>query len=457
MKGMDMTEGKILPMMVKFAIPLMLGDLFQQLYVTTDSVIIGQFAGIEALAAVGATFFLIRLIIGLFIGISAGASVVISQCTGAKDYVKLSRSIHTMAGLTIYGGIVLTAIGVLFAKPLLKLVATPADIMDQAVIYLRIYFTGAFAELVYNVGGGVLRAFGDSKRPFIFLVISSIVNIFLDLLFVGVFHMGTAGAALATALSQVVSAVLVVYTMIYTNEHYKLHLVKIHIDKRLVPEILQMGLPAGLQSMIVALSNVIVQANINSAGTAVVAGFGVFNKIDGLIMLPISALAVTAMTFTGQNYGAGKKKRIISGIKWLWVLEGVTWLIGAGICVLFGDRLFYLFTDDAKVIYYARMNMNYCIPCYWAMSIGYAMSCVIRGMGRSKEASILFVMNMCVMRQIWILFAKWKQMGVEGIILSYPVSWVLTVGTMLLYALYLRQKGEFNENADQGECILRVS
>ena len=457
MKGMDMTQGKILPMMVKFALPLMLGDLFQQLYVTTDSVIIGQFAGIDALAAVGATFFLIRLIIGLFTGISAGASVVISQSTGAKDYEKLSRSIHTMAGLTIYGGIVLTAVGIVFAKPLLKLVATPPDIMEQAVIYLRLYFTGAFAELIYNVGGGVLRAFGDSKRPFIFLVISSVVNILLDLLFIGVFHMGTAGAAFATALSQVVSASLVVYNMLHTSEHYKLHLRKIHIEKRLVPEILQMGLPAGLQNMIVALSNVIVQANINSAGTAVVAGIGVFNKIDGLIMLPINALAVTAMTFTGQNYGAGKKRRIISGIKWLWVLEALTWMVGTGICILFGDRLFYLFTDDAKVIYYARMNIKYCIPCYWALATGCAMNSVIRGMGKSKEASILFIMNMCVMRQVWILFAKWRQMGVDGIILSYPVSWVLTVGTMLLYALYLKQKGEFNENADQGEYILRVS
>lgn len=174
-------------------------------------------------------------------------------------------------------------------------------------------------------------------------------------------------------------------------------------------------------------------------------------------MLPISALAVTAMTFTGQNYGAGKKKRIVSGIKALWLLEGITWLIGIIICLVFGSRLLYLFTSDIEVIYYAKMNMRYLMPCYWAMALGYAMSCVIRGMGKSKEASILFIMNMCIMRQLWILFANWRQMGVTGIILSYPVSWMLTVGTMLLYALYLKQKGEFNENADQGECILRVS
>lgn len=253
-----MTEGKILPQMVRFAIPLMLGDLFQQLYITTDSVIIGQFAGIKALAAVGATFFLIKLIIGLFVGISAGASVVISQSTGAKDYDKLERSLHTMAGLTIYGSMVLTAMGVLLARPLLQLVSTPADIMEEATVYLRIYFAGAFAELIYNVGSGVLRAFGDSRKPFVFLVISSIVNIVLDLILIGGFKMGTAGAALSTTISQIVAAVLVVNNMIKTKEPYQLILKKIHIHKELVPEILQMGLPAGIQSMIVALSNVIV-------------------------------------------------------------------------------------------------------------------------------------------------------------------------------------------------------
>lgn len=449
MKGIDMTEGKVLPLMVRFAIPLMLGDLFQQLYIATDSVIIGQFAGADALAAVGSTTFLIRLIIGLFVGISAGASVVIAQSTGAKNFKKLEDAIHTMAGLTVYGGIMLMVIGICIAKPLLRLVSTPADIMEQATVYLKIYFAGAFVDLVYNVGSGIMRSFGDSTRPFIYLVISSVVNIVLDLLFIAGFGMGAGGAALATVISQVVSAVLVVYSMIKTKEPYRLMVNKIKVKRELVPEILHMGLPAGLQSMIVAVSNVMVQAYINGAGTAVVAGFGVFNKVDGLIMLPISAIAMAAMTFTGQNYGAGKKKRLASGIKVLFLLEFLAWFIGAVICLLFGKTIFYLFTDDVQVIYYARLTMLFDIPFYWAMASGYAMTCVIRGMGRSRMASLIFVANMCGVRQLWILFANWRHMGVEGVLLSYPVSWIFTLASTLLYALYLKKIGEFNENTDK--------
>lgn len=456
MKGMDMTEGKVLPLMIRFAIPLMLGDLFQQLYIAADSAILGQFAGAGALAAVGATTFLIKLIIGLFVGISAGASVIIAQSAGGKDYKKLGEAIHTMAGLTIYGGMLLTVIGIVITKPLLHMISTPADIMEQSAVYLRIYFAGALADLVYNVGSGILRSFGDSKRPFIYLVISSLVNIILDLLLIAGFGMGVEGAALATVIAQVVSAVLVIYSMIKTDQPYRLIYSKIKVKKKLVPAILQMGLPAGLQSMIVALSNVIVQANINSVGIAAVAGFGVFNKVDGLIMLPINAIAIAAMTFTGQNYGAGKKKRIVSGIKVIFLMELLAWLIGAVICLLFGKSLFYLFTSDTDVIYYAKLTMLFDIPCYWAMASGYTMTCVIRGMGRSKAASFIFVANMCGMRQLWILFANWRNMGIEGILLSYPVSWLLTLASTLLYALYLKKMGEFNENTDKRECLLCV-
>lgn len=262
------------------------------------------------------------------------------------------------------------------------MISTPPDIMKQATVYLRIYFLGAFAELVYNVGSGILRSFGDSKRPFIYLVISSLVNVLLDLLFIAGLGMGVEGAALATVIAQIVSAVLVACSMIKTKEAYHITVTKISVKRSLVPSILKMGLPSGLQSMIVAVSNVIVQMNINGVGTAAVAGFGVFNKVDGLIMLPINAIAITAMTFIGQNYGAMKKRRIVSGIKVLFLLEFLAWLIGAAICLVFGEHLFYLFTSDVKVIYYEKLTMLFDIPCYWAMASGYAMTCVIRGMVR---------------------------------------------------------------------------
>lgn len=457
MKRIDMTEGKVLQGMVQFAIPLMLGDLFQQLYIATDSAILGQFAGADALAAVGVTTFLIRLIIGLFVGISAGASVVIAQSAGAKDFEKLEDAIHTMAGLTIYGGIFLTLMGIGVARPLLHMVSTPADIMDQTTIYLKIYFMGSFAELVYNVGSGILRSFGDSKRPFIYLVISSLINIILDLVFIGGLHMGIKGAALATVIAQIVSAILIVYAMIKTKEPYRLKIGKIKVDRNLVPEILKMGLPAGIQGVIVAVSNVIVQANINEAGTAAVAGFGVFNRVDGVIMLPISAIAVAAMTFTGQNYGAGHKRRIVSGIRAMFILEAAAWIIGVVICLIFGNSLFYLFTDNKEVVDYAKKTMLWCIPGYGMMASGYAMTCIIRGMGRSRAASIIYIANMCGMRQLWILFVNWKHMGLDGILMSYPVSWILTLAGTLLYTLYLKKLGEFDENTDKRECLLRIS
>lgn len=457
MKAIDMTEGKILPVVIRFAIPLMLGDLFQQLYIITDSAIVGQFVGAKGLAAVGATTFLIKLIIGLFVGISAGASVVIAQCVGAKNMKKLEEAIHIMAGLTILGSIILTAIGVGGSKTLLRLVSIPDDIMDEANIYLAIYFAGVGSQLIYNVGSGVLRAFGDSKRPFIYLIISSIVNVILDLVMIVGLKLGVAGAALATIISQMLSAVLVVYAMIKTKEPYHLSVKNIKIKSKLVSEILHMGLPAGLQSMIVALSNVMVQTHINHFGTQAIAGFGVFNKIDALIMLPINAISITAMTFTGQNYGAGKKKRILEGMKLMFLFQFITWLLGGGICLVFGNRLFYLFTNDAKVVYYAGMNMRICIPLYWAMGSCIAMTSIIRGMGKSKAASLIFIGNMCGMRQLWILFANWRNMGMEGVLLGYPISWILTLAGTLLYTLYLKKLGEFYENTDKEKrifCIL---
>lgn len=443
MKSMDLTKGNVLQKIVQFAIPIMLGDLFQQLYIAADSVIVGRFAGETALAAVSATTFLIRLVIGLFVGISAGASVVIAQSVGAGNENKQEASIHTMAGLTLLGGGLLTIFGVCIAKPLLLAVGTPADIMPEALIYLRIYFSGALFELIYNVGSGILRAFGDSKRPFWYLLASSVTNIVLDLLLIAVFHMGAAGAGLATVLAQGVSAVCIVLAMLKKGQPYRITVNKIRIEKALVPEILQMGLPAGLQSMIVALSNVLVQANINALGSAVVAGFGVFNKVDGVIMLPVSAIATSAMTFTGQNYGAGKKKRIVQGIWAMIFLEVVSWLIGCVICLAAGEQIFSLFTDNKEIIYYAKLTMQYDIPFYWAMGIAYALTCIIRGMGRSRAASIIFVFTMCVLRQVWILLANALGLGIAGILSSYPVSWLFAVAGSALYALYLKRIGEF--------------
>lgn len=317
MKEIDMTKGKPLSVIVRFAIPLMLGDLFQQLYNATDSAMIGQYAGDVALAAVSSSFFLIRLVIGLFIGFSAGATVIIAQF---------------------------------------------------------------------------------------------------------------------------IAALLVFLQLIYSKEIYGVNVRSIRIEKKLVPEILSMGLPSGLQSMIVALSNVMVQSYINLEGKNMMAGFGIFNKIDGVIMLPLSAIALALTTYTAQNYGAKNQERIKQGIKAMLFLQAISWVIGSVICILFGRGICELFSKEAQVIDAAMLTMRYLIPLYWAMGVGYSMTCILRGVGKSKEASILFILAMCVERQIWILLLKKFDFGIGAVLSSYPFSWAMTIVGSGLYVVYLKKK-----------------
>ncbi len=432
-----MTEGMVTPLFIRFAIPLMLGDLFQQLYIAADTAIVGRFAGDTALAAVSSSTFLIRMLIGLFVGISAGASVIISHNIGARKFEKVTQVIHTMGALTLIGGVILSVFSILFSPALLRLVSTPIEIMKEATTYLQIYFAGALFQLIYNVGAGILRSFGDTKRPFVFLVVSSVCNIILDLLFVVCLPMGVAGAALATVMSQVVSAFCVLFVMIRTTQPYRLIVKDIHINISYVGEILHMGLPAGLQSVIVSLSNVIVQYHINLAGSDVVAGFGIFNKVDGVIMLPGSALAMAAMTFVGQNYGARRYDRIKEGIRSMCFLMTLGWLVGCVICIFFYSPICRLFTEKVEIMDYARMTMLYLVPAYFTMNIGYGFTCIIRALNKSRAASIMYISCMCIARQAWIVLAKYMGFGLSGILLSYPFSWILTLAVTGLYILYL--------------------
>jgi putative MATE family efflux protein len=349
-----------------------------------------------------------------------------------------------MAALSLAGGTMLTAVGVLASTPLLQLVSTPDDILDKAAVYLKIYFAGSLFGLIYNVGSGILQSSGDSKRPFIYLVVSSVTNIVLDYLLIAVFHLGTAGAAVATVAAQFTAAVLVVSYLIRTKEPFRLSVTKIRIENTLVPVIIRMGLPAGMQNMIVSISNVIIQANINSAGTAAVAGFGVFNKVDGIIMLPLNSIALAAMTFAGQNCGAGKRERIITGIKTVCLLETAAWVFGMGICLVFREHIFRLFTGDTAIIRYAMLSMWYDMPCYWALGTGLAMTDLIRGMGYSRAASLILISTMCVLRQIWIGATKAAGFGIGSVLASYPVSWILLLAGTISYIVYLKRTGKLS-------------
>lgn len=451
MKNGSMTAGKVTSLLIRFAIPLMFGDLFQQLYIAVDTAIVGQFAGNGALAAVSSCTFLTRMIIGLFVGISAGASVVISHCVGAGNFSKAKQVIHTMWALTALGGVVLSVFSVFFSPTLLRLVGTPSEIMQDATVYLQVYFAGILFQLVYNVGAGVLRSFSDSRRPFFFLLIGSVSNILLDCLFVIIFRAGVFGAALATVLSQGISSLCIIVAMLLTTQPYRLVLREVRLRRAYVGEILQMGLPAGIQSVIVSLSNVIVQYHINLAGADVVAGFGLFNKVDGVIMLPGSALAMAAMTFVGQNYGAGKYRRIREGIKSMCLLMTLGWLVGCVICLFFYTPICYLFTDREEIIAYAGMTMRYLVPVYFTMNIGYGFTCIIRALNKSRAASIMYISCMCFARQLWIVLTNHMDWGLSGILLSYPFSWLLTLAVTGLYILYLGKESSRHTKSSLSE------
>lgn len=305
-----MTEGKIIKGILLFSIPLLIGNLFQQLYNTVDSIIAGNFIGKEALAAVGSSNSLINLIVGLFMGIATGAGVVISQYYGARAEKGMQEAVHTSITISIIGGIVLTGVGVVLSPQILVAMGTPQEVMDKSITYLRIFFCGSVFNILYNMGAGILRGVGDSKRPLYYLCVSSVVNIILDIIFVVVFHMGVAGTAWATVISQVVSAFMVVRALMRDDDIYRLHLKKLGISRIMLKRVLMMGIPSGIQNAIISFSNVVVQANINSFGADAMAGCSSYMKIDGFVILPIMSFGMAAMTFTGQNVGAGKRERV---------------------------------------------------------------------------------------------------------------------------------------------------
>ena len=289
---MLMTEGVIWKQLLLFSFPLLIGNLFQQLYNTVDSIVVGNFIGSQALAAVGSSNSLINLIIGMFMGIATGAGVIISQYYGAADEKKLSWAVHTCIALSLIGGVLLSILGVVLSPFILKWMGTPEDVIDNSVIYFRIFFSGSLFNLLYNMAAGILRAVGDSKRPLYYLCVSSVINIVLDLVFVVTFSMGIAGVGYATIIAQAVSAALAIWALMGTKDIYRVELKKIAIDRRMMKRILAIGIPSGLQQSIISLSNVIVQANINAYGSAAMAGYGAYNKIDGFVMLPLQSRCI---------------------------------------------------------------------------------------------------------------------------------------------------------------------
>lgn len=429
-----MTEGVIWKQLLAFSLPLLVGNLFQQLYNTVDSVVVGNFIGSDALAAVGSSNSLINLIIGMFMGIGTGAGVIISQYYGAEEKQKLHWAVHTTMALSIIGGFLLIALGVLLSPLILVLMGTPESVMPGAVAYLRIFFCGSLFNLVYNMGSGVLRAVGDSKRPLIFLCISSVINIVLDLLFVVVFQMGTAGVGYATVAAQGVSALLTVRALVRTDDSYRLELDKIKIDRRMMARVLKIGIPSGIQQSIISLSNVIVQANVNSFGAAAMAGFGSYSKIDGFAMLPLQSFCMAATTFTGQNIGARKSRRVKQGVFQGLVISMIYTILISIILYLNAERILRVFSPDQDVIAYGYSSMLILLPFYWTMAIHQILMGSIRGSGRTMVTMLIGVGNMCILRMIYINLLVPFFPSFEAVMWCYPITWLTTMGMDCIYS-----------------------
>ena len=430
----QIVSGNILAQLLLFFFPILLGTFFQQLYNTADAMVVGRFVGKEALAAVGgSTSTLINLLVGFFVGLSSGATVVISQYYGAQKKDKVHWAVHTSVAFSIIAGIGMTILGIIGARPALMAMKTPDDVMNHAMVYLCIYFVGTIPNLLYNMGAGILRAVGDSKRPLYFLIASCFTNIFLDLLLVAVFHMGVAGAAIATIASQLLSAVLVMGCLMKTTDLYRLEWKMVRIDRRMLQRIIRIGLPAGMQSVMYNISNVIIQTGVNALGTDPVTAWATYGKVDGLFWMIINALGIAVTTFVGRNYGAGRLDRVRRGTgvcMGIGVFLSVT--VSAVICGG-GHLLIDLFTTDATVRQISLRLVRTLVPTYITYIAIEVLSGTLRGVGDTLKPLIITGVGICLVRVLWILFVLPLRPDIITAGVSYPLTWSLTSIAFVLY------------------------
>lgn len=435
------TEGVIWKQLLIFFFPLLFGTFFQQLYNTADAVVVGRFVGKEALSAVGgSTGTLINVFVGFFIGISTGATVTISQYYGGKNGVEVSKAVHTAFALALVSGSIIMVIGMIGAPMALRWMDTPEEIMPYSLTYIRIYFGGMIANLVYNMGAGILRAVGDSRRPLYYLIASTFTNIILDVLFVVVFHWDVMGVAVATVLSQLLSAVLVCITLMRTKECYRLIWRDIRFHKEMLIRIIRIGLPAGFQSLMYSSSNVIIQSNMNRFGTNTVAAWTAFGKIDGIFWMAMNSFGISVTTFVGQNFGAGLYDRVKKGIKvCLRMAIGVA--IGLSIILYFGGSYVYvLFSKDSMVIEEGMVILRYMVPAFATYVFIEIYSGALRGMGSSFVPMVITSLGVCALRIVWLFVAVPIRPKVTTVIFSYPLTWIVTSILFIIYFRYYTKK-----------------
>jgi len=432
----QITEGVIWKQLLLYFFPILLGTFFQQLYNTVDTIIVGRFVGTQALAAVGSTAALISLLNGFFVGLSSGATVLVSQFFGGNDRKSVSNALHTGIGLSVILGGMITVLGVFVGPTILRWMKTPESCMEEAVLYVVIYFSGAVASMIYNMGAGMLRAMGDSKRPTLFLVVTCIVNIAADLLFVVVLKMGVAGAAIATVLSQIVSALLVLLALHYLPEDIGFRFRRTRINGRLLQRILYIGVPAGLQFVTFDLANLLIQSGINSFGDITVAAWTAYIKTDALTWMISGAFGVSITTFVGQNFGAQKYDRIRKGV---WVCMGMSVaLVGAlsALVICFRTAILGIYTTDPEVIRMGAYVMLWTVPFNFVFMPVEVFAGTMRGTGYSLVPTVITCICVCVFRMVWLFVMVAPIHMVEMLAVCYPLSWVLAA--VVFYIVYLR-------------------
>lgn len=434
-KGTKLLEGPIWKGIVSFAIPLFLGNLFQQLYNTADSLIVGNFLGSDALAAVSSSGSLIFLMVGFFNGIAMGAGVVISKYFGARDYENLKKAVHTDVAFGLVAGILLTIIGIFLAPQILVLMGTPESVLPNSVVYFRVYFAGSLAFVMYNIVMGILQAVGDSKHPLYYLIFSSVINIVLDLLLVGGFHFGVGAAALATAISQAASALLCFVRLMKTKDVYQVQVKNIRFHPGMLRQIIGLGLPSGMQNSIISFANIIVQTNINKFGVMAVAACGVYAKIEGFAFLPITCFAMSLTTFIGQNLGARQYDRAKKGA-YFGIFCSVTLAELVGVIVYFTiPYLAAAFDNTAEVIAIADRQAHVEALFYCFLAFSHCIAGIMRGAGKSTVPMFVMLASWCIIRITYITVTVHFIPKIQVIFWAYPLTWSISSVIFLIYFL----------------------
>ena len=436
----DMTEGPILSKMIRFAIPLMLSSILQLFFNAADVIVVGRFAGSEALAAVGSTGSLINLLVNLFIGLSVGTNVLVARYLGAHDYDNCQEAVHTSILLSVIGGSGLILVGVFFARPLLMLMGSPEDVLPKATLYMQIYFAGMPLNMLYNFGSAIMRSHGDTKRPLFFLTIAGIINVCLNLFMVIVLHMGVAGVAIATIVSQGVSALLTLGALMRTDGFCRVDLKKLKIHKDKLLGMIRVGLPAGLQGIVFSISNVLIQSSINSFGSVVMAGNTAASNIEGFVYVAMNAMYQTALSFASHNLGAKKYDRLSKIMIQSVATVTVIGIIVGPLAYLFGRQLLGIYSESEEVIHYGLIRMRFIATTYFICGIMDVMVGNLRGMGYSVMPMIVSLTGACGTRVIWILTVFAAHHSLEVLYLSYPISWFLTAAAHIVCYIIVRRK-----------------